>query len=292
MGRLLLFANRYAGTLSRLGAMAPLEQYAREAGLEVEIIPTRNAGQLRQMLKERALGRVDRVVIAGGDGTIHTAVQVLAATDVALGILPQGTANNFASALRLPLDLPSAFRVIAAGEEQRVSLGEAEGEYFTEAAGVGLFADALALYGAGRRTKSIMRSLATMMRLWLTNKPQRLMLAVDGQRHVEEAVMVTVANTFRLGFGIPIAPTARVTDAHLDVVILGPLTRAEMLTYFRAIRAQSHLQLPKVELLTGREIVIRSRRPLHFHVDDQVRRGTPVTIRLVPDALKVLVDRL
>ena len=292
MGRLLLFANRYAGTLSRTGVKGPLEQYAREAGLEVEIIPTRNARQLRQLLKERAVGKVDRVAVAGGDGTIHAAVQVLAGTNVALGILPQGTANNFATALRLPLDMPSAFRVIAAGEQQRVSLGEAAGEYFTEAAGVGLFADALALYGGGRRTKSLLRSLFTAMHLWLTNKPRRLTLEVDGERHIEDVVMVTVANTFRIGFGVPIAPTARATDNHLDIVILGPLTRAELLVYFRAIRAQSHLQLPKVELLTGREIVIRSRHTLHVHVDDHVRHATPVTIRIVPDALKVLVDRL
>jgi diacylglycerol kinase (ATP) len=292
MDRLLLFANRFAGALSRAGTLGPLDQYAREAGLELEIIRTRNAAQLRQLLRERAVGCVDRIAVAGGDGTIHAAVQELAGTEVALGILPQGTANNFATALRLPLDLPSAFRVIAAGEEQRVSLGEAEGEYFTEAAGVGLFADALALYGGGRRTKSLMRSLATLVRLWMTNRPQRLALEVDGQRQEEDAVMVTVANTFRLGLGIPIAPTARLTDQHLDVVILGALTRAELLVYFRAIRAQSHLQMPKVTLLTGREIVIHSRCRLQVHVDDQVRHVTPVTIRLVPDALKVLVDRL
>jgi diacylglycerol kinase (ATP) len=292
MERLLIFANRYAGALSRLGSDSPLATYARAVGIEPQIIPTRNASELRRLLQERVVGKERKIAIAGGDGTIHTAVQELACRDVVLGILPQGTANNFATALRLPLDLPSAFRIIAEGEERAVSLGDAEGEYFTEAAGVGLFADALALYGGGRRTKSLLRSLVTTLRLWITNQAHRLALDVDGERYTEEAVMVTVANSFRLGFGLPIAPTARLTDEELDVVVLGALTRREMIPYFRAIRAQSHIEMPKVKLLKAREVCISSRRPLHVHVDDRAHKLTPITIRIAPRALRVMVERL
>jgi diacylglycerol kinase (ATP) len=298
VGKLLVFANRYARVLSRVKQDTPLLEYARTAGLEVEIVRTQNAAHLRQLLKERVVGKQKRVAIAGGDGTIHEAVQVLAHSDVVLGILPVGTANNFATALRLPMDLPSAFRVIAQGEERAVSLGEcagtppAEGEYFTEAAGVGLFADALALSRSGGPTKSLARTFGAILRLWITNRPHRLELELDGVRHTEEAVMVTVANSFRLGYAIPIAPTARLTDAQLDVVILGPLTRAEMISYFKAIRAQSHSQLPKVRMLQAREVRISARRPLNVHVDDRVRWRTQVTLRVAPAALRVFVDRL
>jgi diacylglycerol kinase (ATP) len=292
MDRLLIFANRYAGGLSRGGQDTPLLEYARAAGFEPELARTRSALELRVQLRERVVGKLSRIAVAGGDGTIHAAAQELAHTDVVLGILPQGTANNFATALRLPMDLPSAFRVLAEGEAQAVSLGDAGGEYFTEAAGVGLFADALVLNRSGRRTKSLLRSLFTAFRLWITNRPHRLTLMVDGERHTEEAVMVTVANSFRLGMGVPIAPDARVTDEHLDVVVLGALTRAEMIAYYKAIRAQSHTELPKVQTLKGREIQLHSIHPLTVHVDDQAHKRTPITIRVVPRALKVMVDRL
>ena len=104
--------------------------------------------------------------------------------------------------------------------------------------------------------------------------------------------MVTVANSFRIGFAMPIAPTARLTDDYLDVVILGPLTRGEMLSYLKAIRAQSHTQLPKVHVLKGKQIRISSHRSLHVHVDDKANRRTPITIGVVPEALRVMVDRL
>jgi diacylglycerol kinase (ATP) len=292
MEKLLVFANRYARALSRSQQDDPLAQYAREAGLEPEIIRTQNAAHLRQLLTERVVGKVGKVALAGGDGTIHTAVQVLARSGVVLGVLPQGTANNFATALRLPMDLPSAFRVLAEGEERDVDLGEAQGEFFTEAAGVGLFAEALTLSGSGGRTKSLLRTVIAVARLWLAPRSYRLSIELDGERRTEEALMVTVANSFRLGYAIPIAPTARVTDGLLDVVILGPLTRAEMISYYKAIRAQSHTHLPKVELYKAREVRISARRALGVHVDDRVRRRTPITLQVAPAALKVMVDRL
>jgi len=292
MERVLVLANKYAGALSRLGQDSPLLRYAREAGLEPQIVHTRSASHLRRVLREQVLGKEHKVVVAGGDGTLHSAVQVLARTDVVLGILPQGTANNFATALRLPMDLPSAFRVIATGEERRVSLGDAEGEYFTEAAGVGLFAEALALSGSGGRTKHLGRVLSSTLRLWLTNQTHPIGLTLDGERTVEQATMVTVANSFRIGMGFPVAPSARLTDDLLDVIIFGALTRREMIPYLKAVRAQAHADLPKVQTLQAKTVHIRSTRPLRVHVDDRARRRTPITLTLVPDALGVMVDRL
>lgn len=292
MERLLVFVNRKAGYFSPSDLDAPFRRYAREAGFEPEIVATRTAQEFRWLLEEQVVGKVGKVAIAGGDGTIHNAAQVLAKTDVTLGILPQGTANNFASALRLPLDLPSAFQVIAKGEERAVDLGEADGEYFTEAAGVGLFADALRLSGSNRPTKSIFRSLKTIFRLWVMNKSYRLRLVIDGERHVENAVMVTVANSFRIGYALPIAPSAKVTDGELDVVIFGDLNRSEYLRYLRAVRAQSHTELPKVEIVQAKTVEIRAKRRLNVHVDDRVCRRTPITLKVAPEALKVMVDRL
>lgn len=290
-GRLLIFANRYAGTLQRMRGQTPLEMYARDAGFDPEIVYTNSGIHLRRELRERIQG-VDRVVVAGGDGTIHSAIQVLANSGVALGILPQGTANNFARALRLPGDLPSAFRVLAEGEICEVSLGECEGEYFSEGAGVGIFADTLALSNSAGRTKSIARTLKVLLRLIVTNKPYRIQLTIDGERIVEDAFNVTIANSYTVGLNFPIAPHARLTDDFLDIILIGPLARGEWFKMFKAIRAQNHLEMPQVRALRGKHIHIDSRRPVRVHVDDRARKKTPVDVRIVPNALRVIVDRL
>lgn len=290
-GPLVIFANRYAGTLARVKGETPLERYARDAGFEPEVVYTNSGIHLRRELRERLPG-LERVVVAGGDGTIHAAVQVLANTGVELGILPQGTANNFAGALRLPGDLPSAFNVLAQGEARDVSLGEASGEYFTEAAGVGIFADALALSNSGTRAKSVWRTMKVLFRLMVTNAPYRIGLTVDGEHVREEAFSVTIANSYAVGLNFPIAPNARLTDDFLDIVIIDPIARREWFPMYRAIMSQTHLDLPQVRTMRGREILIESRHPHRVHVDDRARKKTPVLVRIAPKALRVIVDRL
>lgn len=289
--KLVILANKYAGTLARMRGQTSLEQFARDAGFEPEIIYTQSSAHLRKLLRERVVGKLDRVAIAGGDGTLHAATQELANTSTVLGILAQGTANNLATALRLPRDLPSAFRTIAEGDVRAIDLGEIDGYYFTEGAGVGVFADTLAIASVGQ-TKSIPRTLRTLLQLIITNRQYRLTLVVDGTPYTEEVMNVVVANTSCLGLNLPIAPHARLTDSRLDVVVIRALQRREWIPYFKAIRAQSHLNLPKIATFTGREIEIHSRRPINVHIDDRASRRTPVKIRVAEKALKVMVDRL
>jgi len=77
-----------------------------------------------------------------------------------------------------------------------------------------------------------------------------------------------------------------------NVVVVGALTRGEMLTYYRAIRAQAHLELPKVETFRAREVTITARHRRTAHVDERATRCTPLTVKVAPGALNVLVDRL
>jgi YegS/Rv2252/BmrU family lipid kinase len=283
--------NQNAGIQHPRAGPEEMERAAREAGLHarVEVSPSPEAlrARIRQLIDEGC----ERIGVAGGDGTVHHAVQELACTKTALGIIAQGTANNFATALRLPLDLPTALQVLKDGEPRSVDLGRARGEYFTEAAGVGLFADALAIYGAGTN-KSFFKGLYAMLRVVLSLRARRLRLTVDGERRAERAVLCMAANTYRMGAAMPVAPGAKLTDGELDVVMIGDLTRAEAIPYYRAFRAQLHLSLPKVSTFRAREITISSRRKMNVHCDDRLIGGTPVTITTEPGALRVLVDRL
>jgi diacylglycerol kinase family enzyme len=212
-------------------------------------------------------------------------------SQTALGIVPQGTFNNFAMALHLPTDLPSALRVLKDGVVRPIDLGRIGNRYFTEAAGVGLFADALTIYGSST-SKSLIRAIRTLGHLFFSYRAYGVRLIADGQPVVERAVMCAVANTYRTGSAVPIAPEAKVTDGQLDAVIVGDLKRRELVPYFRAVLARRHLSLPKVTSLRAKEIRIETRRPMHVHCDDQIVGTTPVTILAEPKALKVLVERL
>jgi len=268
-----------------------LQQMIQEIELDAEVIDTASPEEMTQTIRQLVAAGVEKIAVCGGDGTVSLCVQEVAHTKAVLGIIPQGTFNNFATALRLPQDLPSALRVLQDGEVRNIDLGKVGDRYFTEAAGVGLFADALAIYGEGTN-KNFLRGLSAMTNVFLSFKAHRLRLVIDGQSQIERAVMCIVSNTYRMAQGVPVAPGAKLTDGELDVIIVGDLDRNELIPYYRAFRSQLHLNLPKVSTLRAREVKIDARRHLNLHCDDQVIGTTPATICAQPGALKVLVDRL
>lgn len=284
------FVNAKAGELHASTGASEFQTLADGLGLAIEIIPTKSADDMVSRLKQCRADGVPRVAVAGGDGTVALAAQTLAGGDTVLGVIAQGTANNFATSLRLPADLPGAMRVLKEGTVSAVDLGRIGDQYFTESAGVGLFADALSLYDGVH--KSVWRTIWTYGKILLGARAKRMRLIVDGEPHTERAVWCEVANSFRIGLGVVVAPDAKLTDGMLDVVILGDLPLKDMWTIFNAIRTQTHHALPQVTMTRAREVRIESRHKMNVHSDDAIVGTTPVSITIAPGILKVLVDRL
>lgn len=285
-----ILLNGKAGALHSTAGVEEMKKLVEQLGISAEVIGTESEAQMKSELQRIRNDGVEKVAIAGGDGTVRLAAQELAGSDTCLAIIPQGTANNFASALHLPLELPAALKILEEGRVQEVDLGYIGGRYFTESAGVGLFANALAMYG--KPDKNFARAFWTILKIFFSLKASRIKLNIDGEDIVERAVLCTVANTYRMGLAAPVAPNAKVTDGELDIVILGDLSRGELIPYYRAMRQQLHLTLPKAKELRGKVVRIDSRRRMPVHCDDRIIGTTPVTIEAKPKALKVLVEKL
>jgi diacylglycerol kinase (ATP) len=264
-----------------------MRERVAELGIAAEIIETSSQEEMCSVIRRLQAEGAPRIGVSGGDGTIHEAVQCLACSDTELLILPQGTRNNFAHALQLPMDLDEALQLISSERVVQVDLGKVGHTFFTEAAGVGLFADALQAYG--NANKNFWRGLYAIYRIFFSLRSKRLRLTLDGQVISERAVMCTVANGYRIGAGVPVAPNASVTDGLLDVVIFGDLTRFELLPYHWALKHERHLTLPKVSQIQARTILIETGLPQSVHSDDHVVGTTPVTVVAAPRALKVVV---
>lgn len=285
---LVILVNAQAGALHPTATPADIEAAAAGLGLAVEVIPCDSPDDMRRRLRAAAEEGAERIAVAGGDGTVALAVQELAHTPTALGILPQGTANNFATSLHLPQDLAEALGVLQAGRVRTIDLGKVGSRYFTESAGVGLFADALLLYGP-RTGKSLPRLIYAVARILFSLHAHRLRLQLDDEVVVERALMCTVANSPRLGLGAPVAPDALLTDGHLDVVVIGDLTRFELVRYYLAVMNESHLDLPKVSSAKARRVKIDSPARLQVHCDDKIVGTTPAVITAEAGALRVIV---
>ncbi|RYG24540.1 hypothetical protein EON82_10350 [bacterium] len=285
-----LLMNDKAGRLHRTPNVEEMRQTLRVLGLEAEVIGSQSPVAFRKRIRGLVEAGEERIAVAGGDGTVRLAVEEMAGSNSALAIVPQGTMNNFATALRLPLSLPMALRAAIDGEIREIDLGRASGKLFTESAGVGLFANALSLYGS--HNKSLWRGLLAVARTMLNFRPARIAIDVDDERWEERAAWVVAANGFRMAQALPVAPSASLTDGMLDLVVLGDLARNELIPYYLAIRRQTHLTLPKTRFCTAKCVELHSRRPMPVHIDDRIGGNTPTRIEVMPRYLKVVVERL
>jgi diacylglycerol kinase (ATP) len=241
------------------------------------------------------------VVVVGGDGLVHAAVEAVAGTPTALGIVPAGTGNDIARGLDLTLDDPALAvqRVSAALREGRVR--EVDAVRVRSGEGDGWFASILASgvdalinerANAWRRPSGPSRYTLAAITELVRVRSVGLRVVLDGERVLDvDALLVAVANTRSYGGGLQMAPHADPTDGLLDVVVVDRLPALRALTVFPRVRAGGHLSHPAVHVHRARTVRLElhegsaSPRP---HADGEPTGRLPVTCEVVPGALRVL----
>lgn len=244
-------------------------------------------------LEERLAGAIDLgadlLVAGGGDGTISTAARLLAHRDIALGLLPLGTTNNFARTVGIPLDLDDAVATLTHGKVIDVDLGLAGTMLFTNHVGVGLSADVmLKAPPALKRAAGRLAYPITALGLLLRHRPLGVTVRTDGRRHEFVTHQLYVANG---GFhaGRPIT-----ADAHADDRLLvaypvgGPTRRALIHQTARNAATGRRRSLGDEPFLAVGELWLETDRPARVEVDGEPCGRTPMRVGLQANALRLM----
>ncbi|GAA1817807.1 diacylglycerol/lipid kinase family protein [Agromyces neolithicus] len=278
--------NRWVGA-------AVVERLLAE-GFEVSMLREANIELLRREVESAVARGTDGLVVVGGDGMASLGVNIVAQTDLPLGLVATGTGNDLARGLGLPFDDPAAAidalvdrlrrppRRIDAGLIRHGVLST----WFACVVSAGF--DAVVNERANRmsRPRGSSRYTIAMLRELATFRPRRYTLTVDGRRREQRAMLVSVANNSSLGGGMRIVPQADLADGLLDVFIVHPLSRAGLIAVFPKVFAGTHVDHPAVEFLTGRHIVIEADDAVAY-ADGERIGSLPIEIEVVPGALSV-----
>lgn len=231
----------------------------------------------------------DLLVVGGGDGTIGAAARLLAHRDIALGLLPLGTTNNFARTIGVPLDLDAAVATLVDGKVIDVDLGLAGGMPFANHVGIGLSAEVM--LQAPARLKRVTGRLAypiTALALLPRHRPVHVTLRADGCTREFVTHQLYVANG---GFhaGRPITADANADDRLLVAYPVGGPTRRDLLRATARNAATGHRRtLDDEPFLPTGGLWLQTDRPAPVEVDGEVRGQTPIEIGLDANALRVM----
>ncbi|MCL6337018.1 lipid kinase [Pectobacterium carotovorum subsp. carotovorum] len=232
--------------------------------------------------------RVDFVIIGGGDGTLNSAAPGLVDTGLSLGVLPLGTANDFARTVGIPREIRQAVQVIANGKLRAVDLGEVNGHLFFNVSSIG-FSAALAR-GLSAKSKKRWGTLGYALaafKLLKQSRPFRVQIEHDGIKERVRTVQVSVGNGRFYGGGMAVADSAAPDDGRLDVYSLEASHWWEMVALIPFIRKGTHGRWRKVRAFSARELTLSTSKPHDINADGELIGKTPAVFGIREKAIQV-----
>ncbi len=261
----------------------------KEAGFHVRSLVGRDADEARDLARCCVEEGVESLVVVGGDGMVHLAVQELAGSNTALGIIAAGTGNDVARYLDLPRSDPQrAADVVVGSRTRRIDLARTGAQYYVTVLASGFDSLVNERANAMRWPRGQMRyNLATLAELRVF-QPLPYTLELDGEvRHVE-AMLVAVGNGPSFGGGLRITHGASIDDGLLDVVIIKTMSKPDLLRTYPKLFTGGHTRHRQYERHLVRTVTVAA-PGIVAYADGERIGALPLTVEVAPRALKVLV---
>jgi len=221
------------------------------------------------------------------------------AAGVELAIVPRGTGWDFARTFGIPRDLDEAVRVALEGDVREIDLGRVTYRAWSGEEAVASFANvgSAGISGAiAKRANDTSKALGGKVSYyWATLavffgwRTGEMRVTVDGEVRVGKMIDVLACNGRYLGGGMMMCPEAEPDDGLFDVLLIGDLTKGDLLLTLPKTYRGRHLPHPKAELLRGAVVTVDAESPLPIELDGEQPGTTPVRLEVVPGALRVRV---
>jgi YegS/Rv2252/BmrU family lipid kinase len=285
-------------TRSRTGEAAFFEAIDKLEDLGVELGATfavRDPSRISEVVKGVLDGGdVDLLILGGGDGTVSSVVDFLAGTDVVLGLLPLGTANDFARTLEMPTSVAAACETIANGKVVDVDLGLAGDNYYVNVASVGLSVGVTrALSPQMKKRMGVVAYPVAAMKAFFTHEPFDAKLSFPDGDHApvehERLLQVAIGNGRFYGGGLAVSPEAGMDDGTLDVYTIEMGRHRDLFGIARYLRSGDFIDYEGVEHYVTKRVRLETDPDQKINIDGEVVAASPQEFSVEKNALKVMV---
>ena len=264
------------------------EDKLEERGIEIIAArAVRDPSKLPETVREMLALGAPMVIVGGGDGTLSGAVDDFVTNDAVFAFLPLGTANSFARTLGVPLDLDGAIDVIATGVRRRIDLGMIDGDYFANAAAIGM--SPLIAETVPHNLKRYFGRIGYMgwaAYQFLRFRPFRVTVGNE----TLDAVEVRIANGSYHG-GTELMETAEVDSGEIVVQVVTGNARHRLAWSWAASILKLRARKRTVREFHGTELRIVTEPPLPISIDGEILARTPVTVRVARAVIEVAAPR-
>jgi diacylglycerol kinase (ATP) len=292
-----LIVNPAAGRGRAAKHASAITDILERNGVAVELTNSTAVGDLERRVFEHAQSDSGPIIIAGGDGSVHEAVNgILAAgTKTPLGVIPIGTGNDFAKACAIPLEWKMATKLLAGRIRDSVPVryidaGRVNGRFFANGVGIGFDAKVNRI---ARKYDwpigDLVYLFAVLEGLWDGVITPSVTMRYAGKEFSGRVTLANISNGAWVGGMFYIAPMAENDDGHLDLVVALPVSRLRVLALLPKLIRGTHIKEPDIMSESIDEIEIIAEAPVPSHVDGETQEmQTTFRIEILRDALGML----
>jgi diacylglycerol kinase (ATP) len=256
--------------------------------------PVRLPETVREVLDDGSDYRL--LVLGGGDGSVSSVVDFLANREVVLGLLPLGTANDFARTLGIPSDIAGSCETIANGKVVDVDLGLAGENYYVNVASVGLGVGATrALSPWLKKSAGPLAYPMAAIKAFLSHEPFSARLTFPEGDHepveYERLLQIAVGNGRFYGGGMVVAPQSGIDDRSLDIYAIELGRRRDLVGVARYLKSGDFIRSESVDHYRTARVLLETEPQLPLNIDGEVVAHTPQEFSVAQNALHVLVPQ-
>jgi YegS/Rv2252/BmrU family lipid kinase len=287
---LVLLVNPHSAGGRGLKLLPRVEAHLDARRVDFRVVRTRSLEHgVEQALVAVEAGELP--VVMSGDGLLGAIGGAVAESETPLGIVPGGRGNDLARVLGVPTDPEAAIATVLAGHSRRIDVGEANGRRFLGIASVGFDSEANRVANETSWLRGNLVYAYAALRVLAAWKPAGFTLAVDDSRVRVSGYSVIVANSRAYGGGMFIAPNAELDDGEFDIVTVGEVGKLRFLANLPKVFKGTHVDADEVRVFRAPHLELSASKPFPVYADGERLTETPVSLRVLPRALSVLVPQ-
>ena len=275
-----LIYNPAAGRGRTRRHVAAVEAYLRSRGARVDVHGTTSAADLTRVAAESSRGGYDRVVICGGDGSVHFAVRDFDLAAGTMAVIPLGSGDDFARVIGIPRHPEKACDAVLSGHMREVDVALANGIPYLGVAGLGFDSQVGAFANQVKHLRGSAVYVYAIFRVLPRFEPHLVRITTGNGTRAEQIMFAVVGNSRQYGGGIRIVPDAVIDDGILDYCIVHKTTRLQLLKTLPLAYSGAHVRRSYVETGRGQAFRFECDTPLDVNADGEFVTTTPVEFRL------------
>jgi len=283
----LLVVNPVSGDLDKTQLIEAVGFFAKHKKFHFILYETSGKEDIQQIKKLYELHKPERIIVAGGDGTIKMVAEAMENHDVVLGILPAGSANGLSVDLNLPQTLEENLEIVFNDHFMEMDMICINGKKSLHLSDIGLNADLVRNYESSDTRGMWGYALQAYTTLKDQGEPFNATITANGKTIESLVRMIVIANSQKYGTGVTINPNGKMDDGKFELIILKNL---DVVVFGQIITGNMPMNTDDVEIISTESATIKTNFPVSFQIDGEYcGEVTELQIEILRRQMKVAV---